>query len=88
MAILFITHDLGVVANMANDVVVLYRGRVMESGSCAELLSRPRHPYLRALLHAVPGLDASVALLLALVPALLLRGGALLFGWRLPLYRR
>ncbi|HEX5077513.1 MAG TPA: ABC transporter ATP-binding protein [Geminicoccaceae bacterium] len=56
MAILFITHDLGVVANMAEDVVVLYRGRVMESGSCAELLSRPRHPYLRALLHAVPRL--------------------------------
>jgi peptide/nickel transport system ATP-binding protein len=56
MAILFITHDLGVVANMADDVVVLYRGRVMESGSCADLLSRPRHPYLRALLHAVPRL--------------------------------
>ena len=37
MAILFITHDLGVVANMADDVVVLYRGRVMESGSCADL---------------------------------------------------
>ena len=56
MAILFITHDLGVVANMADDVVVLYRGRVMESGSCTDLLSRPRHPYLRALLHAVPRL--------------------------------
>jgi peptide/nickel transport system ATP-binding protein len=56
MAILFITHDLGVVANMADDVVVLYRGRVMESGSCQDLLSRPRHPYLRALLHAVPRL--------------------------------
>jgi peptide/nickel transport system ATP-binding protein len=57
MAILFITHDLGVVANMADDVVVLYRGRVMESGSCADLLGRPRHPYLRALLHAVPRLQ-------------------------------
>jgi len=45
-----------VVANMADDVVVLYRGRVMESGSCADLLSQPRHPYLRALLHAVPRL--------------------------------
>jgi peptide/nickel transport system ATP-binding protein len=56
MAILFITHDLGVVANMADDVVVLYRGRIMESGSCATLLSRPQHPYLRALLHAVPRL--------------------------------
>jgi peptide/nickel transport system ATP-binding protein len=56
MAILFITHDLGVVANIADAVVVLYHGRVMESGSCAELLSAPRHPYLKALLHAVPRL--------------------------------
>jgi peptide/nickel transport system ATP-binding protein len=56
MAILFITHDLGIVANMADEVVVLYRGRVMESGSCADLLARPRHPYLKALLHAVPRL--------------------------------
>ena len=56
MAILFITHDLGVVANMADEVVVLYRGQVMESGSCQALLSRPRHPYLQALLHAVPRL--------------------------------
>jgi peptide/nickel transport system ATP-binding protein len=56
MAILYITHDLGVVANMADEVVVLYHGRVMESGSCADLLSAPRHPYLKALLHAVPRL--------------------------------
>jgi peptide/nickel transport system ATP-binding protein len=56
MAILYITHDLGVVANMADEVVVLYRGRIMESGSCRALLSRPQHPYLRALLHAVPRL--------------------------------
>ena len=47
MAILFITHDLGVVANMADEVVVLYRGQIMESGSCKALLSRPQHPYLQ-----------------------------------------
>ena len=57
MAILFITHDLGIVANMADQVVVLYHGRVMESGSCADLLTAPRHPYLQALLHAVPRLN-------------------------------
>jgi len=57
MAILFITHDLGVVANMADEVVVLYRGRVMESGPAADLLSTPKHPYLKALLHAVPTLS-------------------------------
>ena len=59
MSILFISHDLGVVANIADDVVVLYRGRVMERGSCAELLERPQHPYLQALLHAVPRLHTS-----------------------------
>ena len=46
MAILFITHDLGVVANIADDVVVMFRGRVMESGSARELIEQPRHPYL------------------------------------------
>jgi peptide/nickel transport system ATP-binding protein len=56
MAILFITHDLGVVANIADQVVVMFRGRVMESGSARELIERPRHPYLKALLHAVPRL--------------------------------
>ena len=56
MSILFISHDLGVVANIADEIVVLYRGRVMERGTCAEILERPEHPYLRALLHAVPRL--------------------------------
>ncbi len=57
MAILFITHDLGVVANMADEVVVLYRGRVMERGPADALLQKPEHPYLTALLHAVPTLS-------------------------------
>ncbi|MGI9507062.1 MAG: oligopeptide/dipeptide ABC transporter ATP-binding protein, partial [Geminicoccaceae bacterium] len=55
----FITHDLGVVANMADEVVVLYRGRVMESGPAPDLLSAPEHPYLKALMHAVPTLSMS-----------------------------
>jgi peptide/nickel transport system ATP-binding protein len=54
MAVLVITHDLGVVANMAEEIVVLYHGRVMESGTLTDIFSRPTHPYLRALLHAVP----------------------------------
>ncbi len=54
MAILMITHDLGVVANMAEEVVVMYRGQVMESGSRDDIFRDPRHPYLKALLHAVP----------------------------------
>ena len=57
MAVLIITHDLGVVANLAEEVVVLYEGRVMESGSVVALYERPQHPYLRALLKAVPHFD-------------------------------
>jgi len=54
MAVLMITHDLGVVANMADDVVVMYRGRIMESGTRDELYRNPQHPYLKALMAAVP----------------------------------
>ena len=54
MAVLMITHDLGVVANVAEEVVVLYRGCVMESGTLEDIFNNPGHPYLRALLRAVP----------------------------------
>ncbi len=54
MAILVITHDLGVVANIAEEVVVMYHGRVVESGPCDEIFGRPAHPYLKALFTAVP----------------------------------
>jgi peptide/nickel transport system ATP-binding protein len=54
MAVLLITHDLGVVANMADEVVVLHRGQVMESGSVTDLFRDARHPYLKALMRAVP----------------------------------
>ncbi|MFT0892141.1 ABC transporter ATP-binding protein [Pseudochelatococcus sp. G4_1912] len=54
MAILLITHDLGVVANMADTMAVMYRGRIVESGTRDALFRDPRHPYLKALLKAVP----------------------------------
>ena len=54
MAILLITHDLGVVANMAEDVVVVYHGKVMERGALDDIFERPQHPYLKALMRAVP----------------------------------
>ena len=54
MAMLMITHDLGVVANMADEVVVMYRGKVVESGSSDAIFGDPRHPYLKALMRAVP----------------------------------
>ena len=57
MAILMITHDLGVVANMADEIVVMYRGEVMESGSLEDIFHDAQHPYLRALLAAVPRFD-------------------------------
>ncbi|HEV2430121.1 MAG TPA: ABC transporter ATP-binding protein [Burkholderiales bacterium] len=54
MAVLLITHDLGVVANMADEVVVMHRGQVMESGAVEDIYRKARHPYLKALLRAVP----------------------------------
>ena len=57
MAMLLITHDLGVVANMADQVVVMYHGRVMEAGPLRELFTSPQHDYLKALMHAVPRFD-------------------------------
>ncbi len=54
MAVLIITHDLGIVANMADEIVVLYHGRIMESGTKDDIFRRPQHAYLKALLHAVP----------------------------------
>jgi len=57
MAILMITHDLGVVANVAKDVVVMYHGRIMEQGSLEDIFGNPQHPYLKGLLAAVPRFD-------------------------------
>ena len=57
MAVLLITHDLGVVANVAEEIVVMYHGEVMESGTLDDIFARARHPYLRALLRAVPRFD-------------------------------
>ncbi len=57
MAILLITHDLGVVANMADEVVVAYHGKVMEAGSVEDIFRNPQHMYLKALMSAVPHFD-------------------------------
>ncbi|WP_245198593.1 ABC transporter ATP-binding protein [Jiella mangrovi] len=54
MAVLLITHDLGVVANLAEEVVVMHHGRIVESGSVETIFSRPSHPYLVSLMKAVP----------------------------------
>jgi oligopeptide/dipeptide ABC transporter ATP-binding protein len=56
MAIMFITHDLGVIAEMADDVVVMYLGRMVEYASVDEIFYDPKHPYLQALLRSIPRL--------------------------------
>ncbi|MUZ74428.1 dipeptide ABC transporter ATP-binding protein [Agrobacterium vitis] len=57
MAILLITHDLGVVASLADEVVVIYRGEVMESGPVEAIFSAPQHAYTKGLMQAVPHFD-------------------------------
>lgn len=54
MAIMFITHDLGVIAEMADKVVVMYLGEVVESADVVSLFHDPKHPYTQALLHSIP----------------------------------
>ena len=53
-AIILITHDMGVVAELADDVVVMYMGNIVESGSIEEVLRSPAHPYTKALLNSIP----------------------------------
>ena len=63
-AIVFITHDLGVIAQMARYVVVMYLGRVMEQGSVEEIFHAPKHPYTRALLKSIPSVNVAPRTLL------------------------
>src|SRR5690606_9942003 len=59
MSIVFITHDLGVVAEFASRVIVMYAGRAVERASVAELFRAPKHPYTRGLLASVPPMTGS-----------------------------
>ena len=59
MGVLLVTHNLGIVSQVADFVVVMYAGSTVESGPCEELISNPLHPYTKALLRAVPRLDGS-----------------------------
>jgi len=78
MAVLLITHDLGVVANLADEVVVMHRGRVMESGTREDIFADPRHPYLKALLRAVPRFHMAPGERLMPIRSITSKGGSLL----------
>jgi len=58
MAIMLITHDLGVVAQLADEVIVMYLGRVVERGAVDDIFHAPKHPYTRALLRSIPSVHA------------------------------
>ncbi|MGA9330752.1 MAG: ABC transporter ATP-binding protein [Bradyrhizobium sp.] len=70
-AVLFITHDLGVVAKICRSMTVLHAGRVLEEGETADVLARPRHAYTRALLAATPRADRPAETLRPVPPALI-----------------
>ncbi len=57
LSVIFITHDLGVVANMADDIAVMYAGKIVEYGTADDIFYEPRHPYTWALLSSMPDLD-------------------------------
>jgi oligopeptide/dipeptide ABC transporter ATP-binding protein len=56
-ALLLVTHDMGVIAEMADDVLVMYLGRIIERGSATQVLERPAHPYTQGLIASLPRLD-------------------------------
>ncbi|MFZ5869645.1 MAG: dipeptide ABC transporter ATP-binding protein [Actinomycetota bacterium] len=68
MGVVWITHDLGVVAQMADRVTVMYGGRVVETSDCADLYGAPAHPYTVGLLTAVPSLESPAANVLTEIP--------------------
>ena len=57
MGILFITHDLGVIAELADKVVVMYKGKIVEQGNVWDIFTKPQHPYTKGLLACRPPLD-------------------------------
>ena len=67
-SVIIITHDLGVVANLAQDIAVMYSGVIVEKGKSADIFYRPRHPYTWALIESVPRLDLENKQELASIP--------------------
>jgi oligopeptide transport system ATP-binding protein len=68
LSVILITHDLGVMSSIADEVAIFYAGRIVESGTTRELLTSPRHPYTRALLDALPHPEAAEGTALIAIP--------------------
>jgi len=79
-AVILVTHDLGVVARMADRVIVLYGGRIMEEGRAEEIFAAPGHPYTKGLLAATPRIHDTPAARLGTIPGAPGAGGALRAG--------
>ncbi|MEP4146123.1 MAG: ABC transporter ATP-binding protein [Halioglobus sp.] len=75
MAVILITHDLGVIAETSDDVVVMYAGRIAERGTVFDIFDRPAHPYTRGLLASIPRLDtvpkSRLSIIEGMVPGLM-----------------
>ena len=87
MGVIFITHDLGVIAQVADDVAVMYLGSVVERGPVNEILKNPKHPYTRGLLNALPdinNLDAPLQPIPGNIPSPLDRPSGCVFRTRCP----
>lgn len=69
MGVLFISHDLGVIGQLCERIAVMYRGRIVESGTTQRVLENPQHPYTRALLESIPRPSVPVRSALAVIPA-------------------
>lgn len=74
MAVLLITHNLGIVGDLADDIAVMYAGQIVEQGPARDILQRPLHPYSQALIQSVPTLEAEVERLTAIPGAVPLPG--------------
>ncbi len=91
MGIVFITHDLGVIAQTADHVAVMYLGRMVEHGPVREVINRPAHPYTRGLLAALPDLehlDAPLTPVPGDIPSPLERPSGCVFHTRCPIAKR
>ena len=87
MGVIFITHDLGVIAQVADDVAVMYLGSIVEKGPVNEILKNPKHPYTKGLLNALPdinNLDAPLMPIPGNIPSPLDRPSACVFRTRCP----